>query len=150
MSDLTYMNKFRKIVQGSEQVKLGTLTKDNGEQTKPGEDTIEYLSKIHFNKATALKATPIRPDRVQKTQLLNWENDIITKEKVSAAFKAFKVKKSPGTNGINPLVLQQIPEEAINYITNLYKLCVLLGTLQPDGRNARSSLSLSQAKECIK
>ena len=36
------MNKFRKIVEGSEHVTLGTLTKDNGEQTEPGVDTIEY------------------------------------------------------------------------------------------------------------
>ena len=45
IDDISDMNRFRKIVQGSEQVSLGTLTKDNGEQTKPGIDTIEYLPK---------------------------------------------------------------------------------------------------------
>ena len=53
------MNIFRKIVQGSEQVTLGTLTKENREQIKPGIDKIyKYLSQIHFNKATPLKPTP--------------------------------------------------------------------------------------------
>ena len=43
MDDKTDMNRFRKIVLGSEQVMLGTLTKESKEQTKPGIDTIEYL-----------------------------------------------------------------------------------------------------------
>ena len=121
------MNRFRKIVQGSEQVTLGTLMKDNGEQTKPGIDTIEYLSRIHFNKATPLKPTPNKPDRVYNTAVDNWDDNIITEEKVKMAFQAFKVKKSPGTDGIHPLILQQLPEETIAYITRLYKVCVLLG-----------------------
>ena len=60
MDDISNMNKFGKIVEGSEQVTLGTLTKESVEQTKPGIDTIEYLCQIHFNKATPLKPTPIQ------------------------------------------------------------------------------------------
>ena len=127
INNISDMNKFRKIVQGSEQVTLGTLTKESGEQTKPGKDTIEYLSQIHFNKATPLKATPNKPDRIHKSMVDNYNDNIITEEKVVAAFKAFKVKKSPGTDGIHPLILQQLPEETITYITKLYKVCVLLG-----------------------
>ena len=85
------MNRFRKIVQGSEQVTLGTLTKDNGEQTKTGLDTIEYLSRIHFNRATPLKLTPIKPHRIYSSTLDEWDEGIITKGKVSVAFQAFKV-----------------------------------------------------------
>ena len=44
-----------------------------------------------------------------------------------AAFtKAFKVKKSPGTDGIHPLILQQLLAETMKYITDLYAFCVLL------------------------
>ena len=50
------MSRFRKIVQGSEQVTLGKLTKENGEQMKPV--IMEYFSQIHFNKATPLKPPP--------------------------------------------------------------------------------------------
>ena len=113
------MNRFRKIVQGSEQVTLGTLTKDNGEQTKPGADTIKFLSQIHFNKATPLKPTPCKPDRIYKTAIDSWDDNIVTEEKVLATFKNFKVKKSPGTHGIHPLILQQLPPETLTYITKL-------------------------------
>ena len=117
IDDISDMNRFRKIVQGSEQVTLGTLTKENGIQTKPGIDTIEYLSQIHFNKATPLKPTPSKPNRIYETTLDNWDDNTITEEKVFAAFKTFKVKKSPGTDGIQPLILQQLPAETLAYIT---------------------------------
>ena len=127
IDDISDMRGFWKIVQGSEQVTLGKLTKDNGEQTKPGSYTIKYLSQIHFSKATPLKPTPIKPDRIFSNSLDNGDENIITEEKVLAAFKAFKVKKSPGTDGIHPLILQQLPVETIGYITKLLKICVLLG-----------------------
>ena len=127
IDNISDMNKFRKIVQGSEQVTLGTLTKENGEQTRPGAETIEYLSQIHFSKATPLKPTQGKPDRIFKTAIDNWDDNIITEEKVLAAIKVFKVKKSPGTDGIHQLILQKLPAETIVYITKLYKMCVLLG-----------------------
>ena len=52
-----------------------------------------------------MKPTPVKPDRIYKTAIDNWDDNIITEEKVLAAFKAFKVKKSPGTDGIHPLIL---------------------------------------------
>lgn len=48
MTDITDMNKFRKII----------LTKENGEQTKPGADTIDYLLKMHFSKALGIECNP--------------------------------------------------------------------------------------------
>ena len=121
------MNKFQKNVQWSEHVTLGTITKENGEQTKSGIDTIEYLSQVHFNKATPLKPTQYKPDRISKVTVDSWDNNINTEEKVLAAFKTFKIKKSLGSDGIHPAILQQLPGETITYITKLYRICVLLG-----------------------
>ena len=78
ITDIKDMNKFRKVTQGSEQITLGTLTKENGKQTKPGKDTIKYLSQIHLNKAMTLKPTPTKHDRIFVTCLNNWDDDIIT------------------------------------------------------------------------
>ena len=52
LDHISDMSRFSKIVQGGEQVTLGTLTKENGKQRKHG--TIEYLSQIHFNKVLTL------------------------------------------------------------------------------------------------
>ena len=67
------------------------------------------------------------PDRIYKSTLDNWDDNIITEKRVLEAFKSFKVKKSPGTDGIHPLILQQLPAETIAFITKLYKMCVLFG-----------------------
>ena len=64
-----------------------------------------------------------------------------------AAFKTFKVKKLPGTEGIHPLILQGLPAETIVYITKLYKMCVLLGT---DGKNVRLIIYQNQEKALIR
>ena len=93
IDDILSMNKFRKI-QGSEQNTLGALTNENGNQTQPGVDTIKYLTKIHFNKATELRKTKVKPNWVYSSTIVNWEDDIITEQKVEAAFPSFKVKKN--------------------------------------------------------
>ena len=67
------MNTFRKIKQGSTKVSLGTLKKNNGEYTVPGDDTIDYLSKIHFNKATPLRMTTKQGRIMRKQQVLEWD-----------------------------------------------------------------------------
>ena len=95
LDDVSGMNRFRKIVQGSEQVRYETLTKENGEQKKPGINIFELFSQIHLNKATTLKPTPYKPDRIYESTIDNWDNNIITEEKVLAAFKNFQGKEIP-------------------------------------------------------
>ena len=63
------MNMLRKIVHCSSKVILGTLNKANGEYTVPGEDTIDYLSRIHFTKATPLRVTSKRGRTIRKQQV---------------------------------------------------------------------------------
>ena len=121
------MNIFRKIIQSSSKVSLGTLDKGNGEYTIPGEDTIEYLSRIHFTKANKLRATNKRGRVIKRRQVLDWDEPYLSKDKIKEAIDSFKSKKSPGTDGIHPLVLQQLPQEALEYLEILYRTCILLG-----------------------
>ena len=127
MENLSDMNMFRKIIQGTTKVTLGTLKKGDGEYTIPGEETIEYLSKVHFTKATALRSTPKTGKTVTRNQVLDWDDSYITLDKIKEAIGSFKSKKSPGTDGIHPLVLQHLPIEAIKYLETLYRICILLG-----------------------
>ena len=127
MGSISDMNMFRKIIQSSSKVSLGTLEKGNGEYTIPGEDTIEYLSQIHFTKATKLRTTEKRGRVVKRRQVLDWDESYLSKDKIKEAIDSFKSKKSPGTDGIHPLVLQQLPEEALEYLELLYRTCILLG-----------------------
>ena len=67
----------------------------------------------------------------------NWEDNIITEDKVLEAIKTFKVKKSPGMDGIHPLVLQQLPRKLSHTLQTCTKCVFFLDTLQLDGKNVK-------------
>lgn len=124
---LSDMNKFRKIIQSATRVTLGTLNKGNGENTIPGEDIVDYLSRIYFTKATSLRKTTKTGRSINRKYVLNWDEQYLTFDKVKEAISGLKSKKSPGTDGIHPLVLQHLPNKALEYLAILYRICLLLG-----------------------
>ena len=126
ISSVSEMNVFRKILEGSSKVSLGTLTRADGTFTEPGSETIDELIRTHFITATDLKPTPKQGKTVQRREIHEWEQDIVTETKVRAAFKAFQTKKSPGTDNIPPIILKHLPDKAIRYIMTLYKVCLRL------------------------
>ena len=42
------MNNFRKIIETGNKISLGTLVKEDGTITDPGDDTVKYLLSKHF------------------------------------------------------------------------------------------------------
>ena len=64
---------------------------------------------------------------IRKQQVLEWDESYLSSSKIKDAISSFKSKKSPRTDGIHPLVLQHLPEEAIVYLETLYKICIILG-----------------------
>lgn len=147
ISDISDMNKFRKIVQGSEVVSWGTLTKPKWEKTEQGTGTINYLSQIHFNKATPMKATESKPTRISRKKIGEWDDDIITNAKVEMAFNILKIKK-------NLLVLTAFTLSSYRtypqkqYLTSLFctKHVYFLSIRRLDGKVARLSSYQSQGK----
>ena len=126
IGNISEMNMFRKIIQSTTKVSLGTLKTSNGDYTEPGENTIDFLSKVHFSKSTPLRATTKRGKIIKRNQVLEWDETYLTTNKIKEAIDGFKSKKSPGTDGIHPLVLQHLPPEAISYLETLYRICILL------------------------
>ena len=120
-------NVLRKIIEGSPQANLGALLKPDGTMTEPGEETIQQLVKCHVVGATDLKPTQYSNVKITKTELLNWDEDIVTSAKIKAAHNGFQNKKSPGTDSIQPLVLKQLPDETLDELVIIYKACLLLG-----------------------
>ena len=51
------MNNFRKIIETGNKISLGTLTKEDGTITDPGEDTVKYLLSKHFPDGQPIKPT---------------------------------------------------------------------------------------------
>ena len=53
-------------------------------------------------------------------------NDWINKDRVSKALTGFKAKKSPGPDGIKPIIFPFIPYSFLEQIVITYKACIAL------------------------
>jgi len=126
INSLEAMNKFRKIAENKTNKRIGTLEKPDGTITKPGEETINYLIKTHFPEATDLKATQYNELTVDYEWLLNWDPDWITYERMENALLCFKSKKSPGTDGLKPIVLKHLPHNIKAQLLLIYKGVIYL------------------------
>ena len=93
--------------------------------TTPGIDTLEELAQKHYPTHTGKKKT-IYPDvSITKQELLTRYNDWINEEKITAAFKGFESKKSPGPDGLKPITLKHLPKSMTTSIKMIYKLYTL-------------------------
>ena len=113
-------------MKGSTRRTLGTLEKPDGTITTPGPDTLEYLLTQHFPSATPIKTTVYSNKKVTRADIINYKPDWITPERVKKALLGFKSKKSPGTDGLKPVIFKHLPDDIIQFITSLYKALVLL------------------------
>ena len=63
---------------------------------------------------------------ISKQELVTRYNDWISEEKIIAAFKGFESKKSPGPDGLKPIVLKHLPPSMIKNIKTIYKASIAL------------------------
>ena len=89
--------------------------------TKPGNDTLQHLAETHFTSAEPLKKT-VYNDSVSKSQeeIHRWNPKWVNLALIKIALKQFHNKKSPGPDGIKPIVLKYLTDHA--YKTLLFNL----------------------------
>ena len=117
---------YNKIIETGNKITLGTLTKEDGSITDPGEDTVKNLLSKHFPDGQPIKPTVYSSKTVRKDDICAWKPDWITAEKLGEVFKIFKSKKSPGTDGLSPMVLKNLPPAFLKHIVHLYKCLIKL------------------------
>ena len=98
-----------KQLTGNVQHSLGTLTKPDGTTTEPGQDTLEYLLRAHFPSITEIKPTEYTELKIQTCEIMKREIQWILIDKIGQVFNKFKSKKSPGPDGLQPLILKTPP-----------------------------------------
>ena len=106
MGNETEMSKYlNKILKNKAKKDIGTLKKSNGEYTTPGLDTLEELADKHYPTHTDKKDTVYPEASIIKAELSQRYLDWMNVEKITATFKGFESKKSPGPDGIKPITL---------------------------------------------
>ena len=117
-----------KTAQRSERSDINILTKSDGKSTDPGEETIDLLTDTHFPAATNTKHVTYNNRRnLPVEQIREKYADWIDIRKIQTALAGFEKKKSPGPDGIKPLVFDHLPKEFLRVLEVIYKSSIHLG-----------------------
>ena len=121
------MASFTKILESNVPQRISTFKLSNGTYTNPGKETAEHLLMAHFPSATDIK--PIRhkyENKLLATEIMLSCSDWISPSLVMQSLCKFKSKKSPGPDGLRPMVLPHLSNNAVDALTFIYKSCICL------------------------
>ena len=122
------MANLAKAAQYEERRDINVLTKNDGTSTDPGKETIGLLTDTHFPAATDVKHVTYNNRRnLPVSDIMLKYADWIDRQKIRRSLADFEKKKSPGPDGIKPLVFEHLPEEFVSAIEVIYKSSIHLG-----------------------
>ena len=85
---------------------INTFTKDNGEPTDPGEETLDALINAHFpNAVEKIKKTYNSSKKINKLEIQETNKDWINYSLAKEALMSFGSKKAAGPDEIKPIYL---------------------------------------------
>ncbi len=96
----------------------------------------------------ALQVGEVPSERCERSEGLESFLLYLTTNKVWAAIKSFGPKKAPGPDEWPPLVLQSLPEEAVEYLTEVYKKSCEQCEIPREWREMRVVFIPKVGKEC--
>ena len=120
------MAKHTKTLLGSIQPKLGTLQSTDGTNTEVGQETFNELMNSHYPSHTHAKGTQYTNKSTSLNALASQHNEWINTGRVSKALCSFQAKKSPGPDGIKPIIFPYFPVSFMEQIVIIYKACITL------------------------
>ena len=114
-----------------------SLLNHNGKESTSPEEAVDILLSAHFPEMRPYTSTISNEEKVHTTNTTNNVDyskkkeiiNFITKDKVKAALKTFGNYKTPGPDEIKPIVLKNLDEKSLEFITKLYKLSMLQGRI---------------------
>ena len=121
------MAALAKAAQRTDRSEINVLTKPDGVSTEPGSETIDLLKQTHFPAATDTKHVTYNNRRnLEVAQIKEKYTDWITTNKINSALAGFEKKKSPGPDGLRPLVFEHLPDSFLRVLEIIYKSSVHL------------------------
>ena len=122
------MASLARMAQWEERREIDVLTRADGSSTDPGRETIDLLTETHFPAATDVKHVTYNNRRnLSVEEIKNKYTDWIDTDKIKAALLGFEKKKSPGPDGLKPLIFEHLPEEFLGTLETIYKSAIHLG-----------------------
>ena len=131
LNENSRMASLAKTLQNKERSKLHTLKKPDGTMTEPGQETLDLLFRTHFPASTPLRSVTYKSARFANVQSKSSDinqkyNHWINLDLLNQAMKKFNKKKSPGPDGIKPIVFEHLPDNFKIQLLFIFKCCVHL------------------------
>ena len=127
-----------KIAQRQERKDVNVLSREDGTTTNPGKETIELLTETHFPAATnRLRVSYNNRKNCLTSSLEDKYKEWINPRKINQALAGFEKKKSPGPDGIKPLIFEHLPPQFIETLNIIYRACIHLGYTPKEWKRTR-------------
>ena len=94
----------------------------NGVYTSTPEESVELLMRTHFPNGEDAGPIEEEPEFPWSWTILDEHHPAVPPELVKRALKSFGAYKAPGPDGIQPIALQELPDELIEPLANLFSL----------------------------
>ena len=117
---------------------IGSIIKPDGSTSLIGKETHDIIMSTHFPQYQDLKATSYQKQKVIPSADLSFLFESwLSNDRIQLALLSFKDKKSPGPDGMKPVIFKHFPLNIIKQLQLIYKAIIKLHftpTLWKDAR----------------
>ena len=117
------ISKIIKNLRDKKNDKIGLIKKPDGRFCESPQESLDTLMDTHLPDSVEC-GEAILPDVESNAA---WLKQHVTERTVVRALDSFGPRKAPGPDGFHPIVLQNLSEKVIKYVTNLYRCCIRTG-----------------------
>jgi hypothetical protein len=115
-----------KIIAKQATNRVGTIKPPDGQYTQTGKETLNELFRVHFPDSNNGQGQQILHVCGHITNRGHWNlaKRVINQSKIRWALGTFKPFKSAGTDGIVPILLQQVMEHLVPHLCCILRACM--------------------------
>ncbi len=127
--NVTETAQLNKLIHKKENRSIGLMKLDDGTETSNPVETLNLLLDVHFPGSLTMDSTN-EEGGAHGGPEVNWDTkdtSFITIDKVRKSLADFGSHKAAGTDGIKPIVLQNLDVHTLRTLVQLYKVCIQTG-----------------------
>ena len=129
-------SRLTKVLRSGPRQMLGLLSRPDGSVTETASETVDHLLEVHFP-GCQLDQQPLMWSRNPTDDCRRVVCDVVTEHSVLGAINSLSPYKSPGIDGIYPVLLQKGADLLIPHLIALYRASFLLGYIPRSWRLAQ-------------
>lgn len=128
--------RLARILRSGPKASMGLLRKPNGQSTTTPEETLKHLLEVHFPNCK-VGGVPEESGHNPTPQCRRLIAKVVTEHTVGGAVRSLSPYKSPGPDGIYPVLLQKGLVLLVPHLVELYRASLLFGYHPKGWRLAR-------------